>query len=351
VRIEDTSATTDPVLRNLRITLAYHDLGCQLAARGLNPDASWLFFAVWASKTAGRIIRGEELPACLRDLLAENDELHGTRERINQRWRVLRRLGLVRCLEHDHLVQVAEQVAELVAAKISDGNVAVFRELAPLFAALLADADLHADELPAQLLTAMEAYRAALVEANACRRAVLVLGANASAVAHEQQRLQDRIEASLDAPIADGLKKIVDTDVVRWLPGRAARALARALIDGLCREMERVWRAAVTATMMRLVTADEILDLHLTVPALPGQPLFGAPLAGADACAAVADWDRTDGRGHPCGVEDWASMEERMNYIVNLFRSRQQHPALCRPPFSAVQVAAIETGRIPSGPL
>ncbi len=102
---------------------------------------------------------------------------------------------------------------------------------------------------------------------------------------------------------------------------------------------------------MRLVTADEILDLHLTLPALPGQALFGEPLAGADAGAAVANWDRTYGRGHPCGVGDWASIGERMNYIVNLFRSRQQHPALCRPPFSAAQVAAIETGQIPSGPL
>ncbi len=349
--IEDTSGTADPVLRNLRITLAYHDLGRQLAARGLNPDASWLFFAVWASKTAGGIIRGEELPACLRHLLAGSDELHGKREQINQRWRLLRRLGLVRCLEHDHLVQVAEQVAEDIAAKIADGNAAVFRELAPLFAALLAGADLPTDKLPAPLRTAMEGYRAALVEADASRRAVLVLGANALAVAHEQQRLQDRIQAALDAPIAEGLKKVVDTDVVRRLPGRPVRAFARALVDGLCEEMERVWRAAVTATMMRLVTADEILDLHLTVPALPGQPLFGESLATADACAAVAGWDRTYGRGHPCGVGDWASIGERMNYIVNFFRSRQQHPGLCRPPFSAAQVAAIETGQIPSGPL
>jgi hypothetical protein len=351
VLIDDTSETTNPVLRNLRITQAYHDLGCQLAARGLNRDASWLFFAVWASKTAGGIIRGEELPACLRDLLAENDELHGTREQINERWRRLRRLRLVRCLEHDHLVQVAEQVAEIVEAEIADGNVAVFREIAPLFTALLGQANLDIDKVPPQLMTAMDAYRAALVEPDACRRAVLVLGANASVVAHEQQRLQDRIEAALDAPIAEGLKKVVDTDVVRWLPGRAVRNLTRSLIDRLCTEMERMWRAAVTATVMRLVTADEILDLHVTVPPLPGQPLFGEPLAGTDAGAAVANWDRTYGRGHPCGVDDWASIGERMNYIVNLFRSRQQHPALCQPPFSAVQVSAIETGQIPSGPL
>jgi hypothetical protein len=245
------------------------------------------------------------------------------RQQINQRWRVLRRLGLVRCLEHDHLVQVVEQVAEVIAAKIADGNAAVFQELAPLFAALVGDADLPSEQLPATLMAAMAAYRAALSEADGCRRALLVLGANAAAVAHEQQRLQDRIETALDAPIAAGLRRIVDTDVVRWLPGRPVRTLARGLVDGLCRELERVWRSAVTATMMRLITADEILDLHLTVPALPGQPLFGEPLAGADACAAVADWDRTCGLGHPCGVGDWACLEERMNYIVNLFRSRQ----------------------------
>jgi hypothetical protein len=40
-----------------------------------------------------------------------------------------------------------------------------------------------------------------------------------------------------------------------------------------------------------------------------------------------------------------------MNYIVDLFRSRQDDPNLFAPPFSEAQRAMITSGRIPSGPL
>lgn len=367
MHIEDIAGTVNPALRNLRITQTYHDLGSRLAGRGLVGDATWLFFAVWASKTAGGIIRGEELPACLREQLAANQAaLTVRRERINRKWRFLRWLHLPARLEHDHLVRVAEQVAEMVSAEIAEGNLIVFQELAPLFTELV-DADAEADATTARpdptppaaptapppplLDQAMDAYRQALTEADAGRRTLHILRANAAAVAHEQQRLQDKIQAALDAPIADGLKDLIDTEVARWLPGRVMRAAARRAVGDLCTEVEGIWRTAVTLTMMRLVTADEHLDLHDTVPALPGQPLFLGPLASPDATLAVAEWDLTAGRGHPCGATDWAVISQRMNYIVNFFRSRQQHPGLTRPPFSETQIAAIEAGQMPAGPL
>ncbi len=350
MQIDEVAGTADPALRNLRITQAYHDLGRRVAALGLHADATWLFFAVWASKTAGGIIRGEELPACVRDHLAASESLATARERVNRRWRVFRWLGVPGRLEHEHLVRVAEQVAELVSAQIAEGNRLVFQELAPRFAQLTAEPP--APTPPTSPVdAAMDAYRRAFVESDSERRAVLVLQANATAVAHEQQRLQDKIQAALDAPIADGLRNVIDTEVSRWVPGRAVRAAARKAVGQLCAEIELVWRKAATVTMMRLITADEDLDLHHTVPALPGQPLFLGPLAGIDAGAAVADWDLTAGEGHPCGASDWTAIGERMNYIVNFFRSRQQHPGLTRPPFSADQVAAIEAGRMPAGPL
>jgi len=352
VQIDDVAGTTDPALRNLRITQTYHDLGCRVAARGLQADATWLFFAVWASKTAGGIIRGEELPACLRDHLDANEKLAETRERVNRRWRFFRWLGVPGCLEHSHLLRVGLDVADEVSAQIAAGNLSVFEELAPRFAQLTVEPQAGVPtESFSPVDAAMDAYRQALSEPDAEKRAILVLGANTTAVAHEQQRLQDKIEAALDAPIVDGLKSLIDTEVSRWVPGKAFHAAAGKAVAELCTELELVWRRAVTVTMMRLVTADEHLDLHDTVPALPGQPLFPGPLAGGDAGAAVAAWDLTAGEGHPCGASDWSAMRERMNYIVNFFRSRQRHPGLSSSPFSADQVAAIEAGQIPPGPL
>jgi hypothetical protein len=40
-----------------------------------------------------------------------------------------------------------------------------------------------------------------------------------------------------------------------------------------------------------------------------------------------------------------------MNFIVNLFRSRQRDPNLFNPPFTDGQLAALAQGRLPPGPL
>src|SRR5262249_19104655 len=58
--VDEIAAAADPVLRNLRITLAYHDLSAALSAR-LGPGANWCTFATWASRQAGHTIRGEDL--------------------------------------------------------------------------------------------------------------------------------------------------------------------------------------------------------------------------------------------------------------------------------------------------
>ena len=40
-----------------------------------------------------------------------------------------------------------------------------------------------------------------------------------------------------------------------------------------------------------------------------------------------------------------------MNFIVNLFRSRQRDPSLFEPPFSDAQLAVLAAGTLPPGPL
>ena len=50
----------DPTLRNLQITLCYHELS-QSVAGLLGRSANWCTFATWASKQAGQTIRREDL--------------------------------------------------------------------------------------------------------------------------------------------------------------------------------------------------------------------------------------------------------------------------------------------------
>jgi len=58
--VDRIAAVADPVIRNLRITQAYHELSAAMAAR-LGPLANWCTYATWASKQAGRTIRKEDL--------------------------------------------------------------------------------------------------------------------------------------------------------------------------------------------------------------------------------------------------------------------------------------------------
>ena len=47
--------------------------------------------------------------------------------------------------------------------------------------------------------------------------------------------------------------------------------------------------------------------------------------------------------------KNWAKLEDRMHYILNLFRSRQQHRPLYEPPFDETQIDDIRQNKIPTG--
>ncbi len=362
--VRDIAQMADPVLRNLWITQRYHQFALQLRDAGAREDATWCAFAVWASKTAGATIRGEVLPARAKQLLTDNAQ--PVLDRFNH--------GLtgwaVRHLSHDHLAQAVEGISADVSKQVAAGNVLVFAELAPLFSAFL-DAcgsqpatpeELAADLAPA-LATLDSAEDAATLEAafdaygravfGPTDRAALILQANTLAVAHEQRRLQSAIAAALNAAITDTLQKVIEGDVVGHLPTAEARHLLDGLTNDVCKVLDGAWDTALTEAIMRLVTASETLDLRRDVPPL-SEGLFPPALrdlSGTTAEQAVAQWDKTGGTGRPSGAHDWAVLEQRMNFIVNLFRSRQRDGTLFDPPFSDAQLAVLAEGQLPPGPL
>ena len=366
--VDEIASEKDPVLRNLLITQCYHEFAVQLRDAGVGEDATWCAFAVWASKTAGATIRGDVLPRRAQDAILGNKEVQGFLERVNHgiTGRALAHLS------HDHLAQAIKTITEDVSASIADGNVLVFAELAPLFAQLLAahgSADPPTPQVTASafaateralevaedmsgVATAFAAYRNALF-APPERAAAMVLRANTLAVAHEQQRLQPAIAKALDAAISDTLTRAIETDLVRHVPAPNARGVIDRLMDDLCGFLDEAWDTALTEVIMQLVTASETFDLRRDVPPLHGKmfPVDLADLSGTDAAADVAAWDKTNGTGSPSGAHNWAQLPERMNFIVNLFRSRQRDPNLFNPPFTASQVAALSQGEVPPGPL
>jgi hypothetical protein len=50
-------------------------------------------------------------------------------------------------------------------------------------------------------------------------------------------------------------------------------------------------------------------------------------------------------------VTDWSVLEQRMGYIVRLFRAFHDQPELSTPPFTPIQVERFLAGMIPDGAL
>jgi hypothetical protein len=370
-------AVGQPVLRNLWITTAYHDLAAGMTGALGSTDASWSAFATWASKTAGVMIRGDELADFLTNLFRASPERRELVLPIGQR------LGDVPGVEKEILGLFEDPIAR-VSRLIAEGNLAVFRELGPPFANMSAlfdgqprpgrtelDAFLAGvkplDGDPAELRRAFGYYCAAALEPRAKPRAELVLLASGLIGLIEQARLQPIIKDALDTPfggvkLAGRFGTVLEDAhalVARWSTALAADDRLRLLFDGprqrLIDMLERLWREALTHFFMTLeVPTGPSISLGHDVPPFDARGQFPpalADIADPDLQGFLARHDRTGGTARASGAEDWANLGDRMNYIVNLFRSWQERPDLLDSPFSAAQIDEMQAGRIPLGPL
>ena len=85
--IDAIAERTEPITRNLGITLAYHELSIGLAA-WTGPTPNWCTFATWASKQAGQTIRGQDLARTLKAEL-DSEEIGAAATRLGDVLRVV----------------------------------------------------------------------------------------------------------------------------------------------------------------------------------------------------------------------------------------------------------------------
>jgi len=358
----------EPVRRNLLITQTYHDLSAALA-HALGPEnANWCTFATWASRTAGRFVREDEVPHGFRLLLGRFEPVQVTLARVNA---VLSRDGKA---EGDSLLDVVHDVVQDVAALVTAGNLAVFGELAPVFSraleALAASRDTTALDALADSLapgpsdaagqallgSALRHYGVARVEADPRRKAALMLLANGQVGLHEQIRLQPFIAGSIDAPIRDAVAEALQ-GAGRGLPAPLARevhALVGRLLHPVADGTARLWEEFSTRELMTLSLPGGNLVLGRDLPAPRGAPLYPTlldPIAEAEATELLAQYgaDRPNAAGS--AAVDWAHLPDRMRYILQLFRSRQCDGGLLTGPFTAEQHEALLDGRAVHGRL
>jgi hypothetical protein len=92
------------------------------------------------------------------------------------------------------------------------------------------------------------------------------------------------------------------------------------------------------------------LYLGRDLPNPPGQPIFPAALVNLrDAeLLRILRIYRADGiSARGSGASEWSNLSERMRYILELFRSRQQDKCLYDPPFNSVALQDIKRGVVP----
>ena len=359
-------AETDLWLRNLYITDRYHTLSDRLRDTVSADDANWSTFATWASKTVGQTVRGEDIPVVVRDVIDAADDILQLLDRVNQM------LPLVPDFTPEQLLAPMYATLRETSEHVSVGNLKVFAELAPLFDAF-ADAfgrdsayDDSAlerflsglapgpvDEGGQELLKdAFTAYYRARHTKDPQVRARLVLLGNCQIGLHEQMRLQPQIAAAMNAPVADLVVKST-RDTMRqllpdWIEDEVEQAFATPL-QQLGEAVEPLWRQVVTRYLMELAQPG-----GGELPLGEDQPLLPVPEALQlidDPEALGIFWTTYDLPSAQTSARDWASLPDRMNYIINLFRVRQRDADLFTPPFSRLQQNDLYERRMPVGRL
>jgi hypothetical protein len=331
-------AIRNPVLRNLEITYAYSLLAAETARR-TGQGANWCTFATWASRQAGRTIRGEDTLGFVHQRLGRGRDLLHPLQSLG-RWLLRRglfdresRIGRITARLHTPFDAI-----ELASDAVARGNLKVFEEIGYEFARYLEG------EQPDVLRTAFARYEALRGEIDPKTRAELALLANLEIGLHEQTRLQPEIREALDAPY------VTVEDLGRRLCGgrggpRLHRAVGRAAAP-VQRPLERLAREAITESLMVLSLPGRILALgaHLDDP----YPEILHDLVNAELAALIARFE-TD--PDDAGARDWSDLDQRMHYIVHLFRCFHAQEDLFTAPFTPAQIERIRAGAIPEGDL
>jgi hypothetical protein len=338
--IDAAVAGSDPVICNLRITLAHQELSLALSQiTGPGSGANFHTWAVWGSKTAGRTIRREDLPLHARDgetlgaLLAAGAAvglIHGT---------VPRRVGLPVLVGATAGGLASRAVGRLVnraASRIFGGNATVLEDIGRQTARFIGVFSLAGNDRerglqdflaglrpgPAisggqdLLRGAYRHYYDASHETDRDRRDELMLCANLLAILHEHQRLQPYIDAAVPRPLGRFVTK-------RLLGFSVGAEAMKVSID------------------VPTPGASPFPDTLMTIEDPELDSLLGGPQG----------WDRTPNTPAGSAAGDWTKLSDRMNFIVDLFRTRQADPKLFTPPYSYRQRETILSGRLPGGPL
>ena len=360
--VDAVSSIADPVLRNLRITVAYGELA-NAFAQCIPGAANWCTFATWASKQAGSTIRREDVARAV--------ERH-FRSRLDKR-PLGRQLARLPGLSTELLVRLVGQVSlalpgiDRAAGAVARGNLKVFEEIGRDFAQALTTLDQHEGSFEPMVATlrpgpppdgqdllrrAFLNYQAASTTEDPTARAQAALLANVQIGLHEQMRLQPEIREAMDAALLDvaEVRREILERLAALVPGSFHGGLLtgaiNALVDDLAQEVRSVMRV-VTTELMMTIGLPRGRTLRLGSDLTQRFPVALKTLTNVELVSLVASFDPTLDSTQGSGALDWAVLKQRMRFIADFFRSSHDDDSLHEAPFPRAALDAIAAGRMP----
>lgn len=353
------------LIRNLQITLGYYKVGRMLRGFASTHNVNWFGFGAFASKTAGQAIRHEELPGPLKSAMIRAAGYDNTA------------VYLHKVLEPATQVQTSEQrtdgiIAEIltqVSLLLSKGNLMIFEEVAKPFANFAAtfrrewrpndtkfQAFLQKNFKPGHysdggqewLRESCVCYYQARYSTNAKEKAELILTGNLLLGFHEQSRLQPVIEKSIALPF----------DLLTGGTAQEEDQKPRSGWRDLAQRAKLITRQMVLRTITRMWMAYSLPTRNLNVGrdlvAPTGMVNFPPELIIIEnpRCRELNDKFESSSKtltGSAAG--NWGNLMDRMHFLASFFRSYQNYKSLHGKPFVNKQIAQIEAGRFPEGPL
>ncbi len=318
-RIDHAVAVAEAAECNRCITVAHQELALALhAVTGQGSGANFHTWAVWGSRKAGSTIRQEDVP-WVRPLFAGvaagatfGAGWSAPRPRLDPRLLLGGAAGAALTARG-----YAGMLLDRATARILAGNVTVLddigRQTGRFVSAFWKPEARTAENLerflralrpgagPAGgqdlLRTAYTSYLQAAVAADPDHRDELMLLGNLNAILHEHWRLDAYIDTSLP----------------------------------------RIFRRLVTHDMLDVTFGSEHLRIGRDIPVSgPEYPVTLATIedpALEDFLTGPAGWDRSPDTTRGSGARDWTDIRDRMNFIVDLFRTRHHDPQVFSDPF------------------
>jgi ER-bound oxygenase mpaB/B'/Rubber oxygenase, catalytic domain len=347
--IEEICDLRDDAYRNRWITYAYWKISQRLKER-IGDNASWCTFSTWSSRTIGESIRLDKATRRIDELIYDEESSISIRDH-------------PALLRLQYLVTTRSEGDAQLALAI--GNRVIFHEIGTAVVQLLDWIDEYgADDLdgwvayrkvnvepyevnflfqlpesgPEELWNGLDCYYRA-ASAPSDEQAELVLQGNIRLGAYEQERADRLLKVALEPRPDRYVRRELNPDGNTVFRLKVERSWA---LEGPF--LQRIISEQFAELMTRYVMALEAPLFSWTIrhlrlghglpPPDDGKSLYPPALETLDD-RDVRDlfdaYDHSGGVPEWCAAENWTRFEDRMNFIVNLFRAGQQDPNLYRP--------------------